>query len=114
MMEAPGRLLACEGEARHAPCFARACRGAIRRASRVCSLAPWRCDTLRCSGTYMNSACIVCIAGGLEGRRPSKKKPRMLALLQEIILFPQGDWDLEFDHGMGLKLAIDMGWAGEV
>jgi hypothetical protein len=36
---------------------------------------------------YMNSACIVCIAGGLDGRRPSKKNPRMHALLQEIILF---------------------------
>jgi hypothetical protein len=34
----------------------------------------------------MNSACIVCIAGGLEGRRPSKKNLRMHALLQEIIL----------------------------
>jgi hypothetical protein len=27
----------------------------------------------------------VCIAGGLEGLRPSKKNPRMHALLQEII-----------------------------
>jgi hypothetical protein len=38
------------------------------------------------TGAYMNSACIVCIAGGLEGLRPSKKNPRMHALLQEIIL----------------------------
>jgi hypothetical protein len=43
----------------------------------------WRCVP----GTYMNSACIVCIAGGLEGLRPSKKNPRMHALLQEIILY---------------------------
>jgi hypothetical protein len=35
----------------------------------------------------MNSACIVYIAGGLEGLRPSKKNPRMHALLQEIILY---------------------------
>jgi hypothetical protein len=35
---------------------------------------------------YMNSACIVCIAGGLEGHRPSKKNSRMHALLQEITL----------------------------
>jgi hypothetical protein len=34
----------------------------------------------------MNSACIVCRAGGLEGLRPSKKNPRMHALLQEIIV----------------------------
>jgi hypothetical protein len=35
--------------------------------------------------TSMNSVGIVCIAGGLEGLRPSKKNPRMHALLQEII-----------------------------
>jgi hypothetical protein len=42
---------------------------------------------VRCSEVdYMHSACIVCIAGGLDGRRPSKKNPRMHALLQEIVL----------------------------
>jgi hypothetical protein len=37
----------------------------------------------------MNSACIVCIAGGLEGLRPSKKNPRMHTLLQEAMLLCQ-------------------------
>jgi hypothetical protein len=50
------------------------------------SILPPSGTTATFATPYMNSACIVCIAGGLEGLRPSKKNPRMHALLQEIIL----------------------------